>query len=42
MLIERHHGTLSVESTLGVGTTVTITLPRTRLRQEPEPAALAS
>jgi signal transduction histidine kinase len=42
MLIERHQGTLNVESTLDVGTTVTITLPRTRLRQEPEPAALAS
>jgi signal transduction histidine kinase len=42
MLIERHQGTLNVESTLGVGTTVTITLPRTRLRQETEPAALAS
>jgi signal transduction histidine kinase len=42
MLIERHQGTLSVESMLGIGTTVTITLPRARLRQEAEQAALAS
>ncbi len=42
MLIERHQGTLAVESTLGIGTTVTITLPRARLRQEAERAALAS
>jgi signal transduction histidine kinase len=42
MLVERHQGTLAVESTLGIGTTVTITLPRARLRQEAERAALAS
>jgi signal transduction histidine kinase len=38
MLVELHQGTLTVESTLGVGTTVMITLPRARLRQEAEPA----
>jgi signal transduction histidine kinase len=42
MLVERHQGTLAVESTLGVGTIVTITLPRARLRREAERAALAS
>ena len=37
MLIEKHGGTLALDSTLGVGTTVTVTLPRSRLR----PAGLA-
>jgi signal transduction histidine kinase len=32
MLVEKHGGTLTVDSTLGVGTTVTVTLPASRLR----------
>jgi len=32
MLVEKHGGTLALESTLGVGTTVTVTLPAARLR----------
>jgi len=39
MLVEKHGGTLAVDSTLGVGTTVTVTLPAERLR--PQPTALA-
>src|SRR6185437_16843852 len=32
MLVEKHGGTLTVDSTLGVGTRVTVTLPASRLR----------
>ena len=32
MLVEKHGGTLALDSTLGVGTTVTVTLPAARLR----------
>ncbi len=32
MLVEKHGGTLALESTLGIGTTVTVTLPAARLR----------
>jgi signal transduction histidine kinase len=32
MLVEKHGGTLTLDSTLGAGTTVTITLPAARLR----------
>jgi len=38
-LIERHGGTLAVDSVLGIGTTVTITLPHMRLRPAPSLAA---
>jgi signal transduction histidine kinase len=41
MLVEKHGGTLALDSTLGVGTTVTITLPAARLRP-PAHAARAS
>jgi signal transduction histidine kinase len=41
MLIEKHGGTLSLDSAPGVGTTVTVTLPRSRLRPA-QPAALAA
>jgi signal transduction histidine kinase len=37
-LVELHGGTLSVESTLRVGTTITIMLPRERI--VPKPARL--
>ena len=40
MLIEKHGGTLSIASTPGIGTTVTVTLPQARLRP-PEPAMAA-
>ncbi len=32
MLVEKHGGTLALDSTLGIGTTVTVTLPAARLR----------
>jgi signal transduction histidine kinase len=41
MLVEKHGGTLNLESAPGVGTTVTVTLPRARLRPA-QPAALAA
>ena len=39
MLVEKHGGTLTLDSTLGVGTTVTITLPAARLRRSPQAAS---
>ncbi|HTJ63898.1 MAG TPA: ATP-binding protein [Alphaproteobacteria bacterium] len=40
-LIEQHGGTLSIESTLGVGTTVTLTLPHARVASQPADEAAA-
>jgi signal transduction histidine kinase len=42
-LVELHHGTLRISSELGKGTTVTITLPRSRLvaRETPTPVKVA-
>ncbi|HKW54158.1 MAG TPA: HAMP domain-containing sensor histidine kinase, partial [Stellaceae bacterium] len=39
MLVEKHGGTLTLDSTLGVGTTVTVTLPAARLRRAVAPEA---
>ena len=39
MLIEKHGGTLTLDSAPGIGTSVTVTLPRARLvRPAPAPA----
>ncbi len=35
-LIEAHGGTVTLESAIGEGTTVTATLPRERIRRAPE------
>ncbi len=40
-LIELHDGTLNIESALGKGTTVTLTLPHNRITLPPMPAAAA-
>jgi signal transduction histidine kinase len=41
MLIEKHGGTLALESAPGIGTTVTVTLPAARLRPASLPVAAA-
>jgi PAS domain S-box-containing protein len=41
-LIEQHGGRLSIESTLGVGTTVTLTLPQERVVSQPADEAAIS
>ena len=40
-LVELHGGTLALESARGAGTTVTVALPKERLRDRPQAAALA-
>ena len=41
LLVEKHGGTLTLESALGIGTTATVTLPRARLKAPAEALAAA-